>query len=90
MKASMSSLQNKSSADIESTIHRSSKSITSSNYTNSYKMSGFSYASNITTEINSRSFSNGSLVFVTDGNFQKLMTSNKNCLDITIADLIIS
>ena len=55
MKAYISSLQNKSYAAIKSTIHISSKSITSSNDTNSSEMSGFSYASNITTKSNSRS-----------------------------------
>ena len=90
MKASISSLQNNSSATIKSTIHRRSKSITSSNDTNSSEMSGFSSASTITTESNSRSSSNGSLIFGSDGNSQKLITSNETCLTITIADLIIS
>ena len=53
-------------------------------------ISGFSSASNISSESNSRSFSNGSLVFGIDGNYQKLITSNNTCLAITIADLIIS
>ena len=60
-----------SSAAIKYTIHRSSKSITPSNDTNLSEISGFSYASNITTEINSRSFSNGSLAFGIDGNSKK-------------------
>ena len=55
IEASISSLQNNSSDDIKYTIHCSSKSITLSNYTNSSEMSGFSSASNITTESNSRS-----------------------------------
>ena len=53
-------------------------------------MSGFTSASNITTESNSRSFSNGSLVFGIDGNYQKLITSNETRLTIAILDLIIS
>ena len=88
--ASITSLQNKSSAAIESTIHRSSKSITSSNDTNSSVISGFSYASNISSESKSRSFSNGSLIFGIDSNSQKLITSNDNFLTIAVADLIIS
>ena len=56
MKAYISNLQNKSSAAIKYTIHRSSKSITSSNATNLSEMSGFISASNITTESNSRGF----------------------------------
>ena len=90
IKASITSLQNKSSAAIESTIHCSSKSITSSNDTNSSEISGFTSASNITYESNSRSFSNGSLVFGIDGNDQKLFTSKETRLTITIADIIIS
>ena len=90
MKTSISSLQNKASAAIKSTIHHSSKSITSSNETNSSEISGFSYASNIITESNSRSFSNGSLVFGIDGNYQKLITSSETPLTVVIADLIIS
>ena len=88
IRASITSLQIRSSADIESTIHRSSKSITSSNDTNSSVISGFTSASNISSEINSRSFSNGSLVF--GGNSQKLIISNDTCLTIAKADLIIS
>ena len=56
MKSSISILHNKSSAAIKSTIHRRSKNITSSNDTNSYEMSGFSYASIITTDSNLRMF----------------------------------
>ena len=52
IKASITSLKNKSSADIESTIHNSSKSITSSYDTNSSVISGFTPASNITSESN--------------------------------------
>ena len=66
IKSYITSPQNKSSGAIESTTHRSSQSITSSNYTNSSEISGFTSASNTTTEINSRSFSNGSLVFGQD------------------------
>ena len=90
MKATISSLYNKSSTVIKSTIHRSSKSITSSNDTNLSEISGFSSASNITTESNSRSFSNGSPVFGIDGNYQKIITSNENRLTIAIANIIIS
>ena len=64
------SLQNKFSAVIEYTIHCIYKSITSSNDTNVSEMSAFSSASNITTESNSRSVSNGSLNFGIDGNSQ--------------------
>ena len=71
MKASISSLQIKPSAAIESTIHRSSESITSSNDTNLSEISGFRSASNITTESNSRSFSNSSLAFGIDGDSKK-------------------
>ena len=53
-------------------------------------ISGFSSASSITSESNSRSFSNGSLVFGIDGNSQKLITSNDTRLTIAVADLIIS
>ena len=42
------------------------------------------------TESSSRSFPNGSLVFVIDKNYQKLITSKDNCLNIVIAYLIIS
>ena len=90
IRASITSLQNKSSAAIESTIHRSSKSITSSNDTNSSVISGFSSASNLSSESTSRSFSNSSLIFGIDGNFQKLITSNDTRLTIAIAGLIIS
>ena len=62
VKASISSLQNKSSSSIKSTIHCSYKSITSSNDTNSYENPGFNYAPNITTESKPRSFSNDSSV----------------------------
>ena len=79
MKASISSLQNKSSADFKSNIHCSSKIITSSNHTNSSEMSGLCYASNVTTGSNSRSFSNDSLVFSIG------ITSNENRLNITIS-----
>ena len=44
IRASITSLQNKSSAAIKSAIRRSSTSITSSNYTNSSVISGFSSA----------------------------------------------
>ena len=54
-KASISSLQNKKSAFIESTTRRSSKSITSLNDTNISKILYFSYASNITTKSNAKS-----------------------------------
>ena len=90
IRASITSLQNKSSAAIKSTIHCSSKSITSSNDTNSSVIAGFYSASNISYEINSISFSNGSLVFGIDVNDQKLITSNDTRLTIAIADLIIS
>ena len=89
-KESITSLQNKSSAAIKSNIHRSSKSITSSNDTDSSKISGFTFASNITTESSSRIFPNGTLVFVIDGNYKKLITFNKTRLNISIADPIIS
>ena len=65
-------------------------SITSSNDTNSSVISGFSSEWNISSESNSRSFLNGSLIFGIDGNSQKLITSNNTCLTIVIADLIIS
>ena len=58
--------------------------------TNSSIISGFYSASNIPSESNSRSFSNGSLVFGIDGNYQKLITSNDTRLTISISDLIIS
>ena len=53
IKKSITSLNNKSSASINFTINCSSKSITSSNNTTSSLISGFSYASNITSESNS-------------------------------------
>ena len=90
IRASITSIQNKSSSALESTIHRSSKSITSSNDTYSSVISGISSASNILSESNSRSFSNGSLIFGIDGNDQKLITSNDTSLTISIADPIIS
>ena len=87
--ASITSLHNKSSAAIESTIHRSSKIITSSNDTNSSVISVFSSVSNISSKSNSRSFSNRSLIFGIDGSSQKLITSNDTRLTIAIADIII-
>ena len=48
------------------------------------------HPSNIKSESNSRSFSNGPLLFGINGNSQKLITSNDNCLTIAISDLIIS
>ena len=51
---------------------------------------GLSSASNISSESNSRSVSNDSLIFVIDGNSQKLITSNDTRLTIAIADLILS
>ena len=71
IKASISSLQNKSSAAIKLTIHSSYKSITSSNETNSSEIPGLTSALNVTTDSSSISFSNGSLVFGIDGNYQK-------------------
>ena len=68
IKASISSLHYKSSAAIESTIHHSSKIITSSNDTNISEMSTFGSASNITTESKSINVSNGSLIFGIDDN----------------------
>ena len=59
IKSSIESLHNKSYDAIKSTIHNSSKSITSSNDTNLSEISGFGSASNITTESNSRSFPTG-------------------------------
>ena len=53
-------------------------------------MWGFGYVSNITTESNWRSFSDGSLVFGNYGNSQKLITLKNNCHTIVIADLIFS
>ena len=89
IKAPISSLQDTSSSTIESTIHSSSKSITSSNDINSSEMSSFSYASNITSGINSRNVSNGSLIFGIDGSSQKSITSKDTRLTIAISDLII-
>ena len=88
--ASISSLQHMSSHAIESTIHRSSKSITSSNKTYAYEILSFKSASNIKTGSNTRNVSNGSLIFGTDENYQKSITSNETHMDIAIADLIIS
>ena len=76
IKASMSSLQNKSSSAIESTIHSSSKSITSSNHTYVSEISYFSSTSNITTGSSSINMPNISLIFGIDGNYQKPITSN--------------
>ena len=90
IRASITSLQNKSSAAIKPTIYRSSKSITSSNDTNSSVISAFSSASNLSFESTSRSVSNGTLIFGIDGNSQKLITSNDTRLTTAIADLIIS
>ena len=53
-------------------------------------MPGFSYESNITTESNSRIFSNSSPVFGIDDNDKKYITSNKTHLTIAISDHIIS
>ena len=64
--------------------------MTSSNDTNVSEISSFRFASNITPESNARSNSNGSIIFVIDDNYQKLITSNKTCLNIKIANLIIS
>ena len=90
IRVSIISLQNKSSADIKSTIHSISKSISSSNDPNSSVISGFYSASNISFESNSRSFSNGSLIFGIVGYSQKLITSNDTLITIAIEDLIIS
>ena len=90
IKASVSILRKKSSAVIESTIHCGSKSIASPNDTKVSEISSFSSASNITTESNTRSNSNGSLIFGINVNAQKPITSNKTRLTISIADLIIS
>ena len=89
IRASITCLQNKSSAAIESTTHRSSKIITSSNKINSSVISGFSSASNISSKSNSGIFPNGSLVFDIDGNSQKMITSNENRLTIATSDIII-
>ena len=72
IKSSISILQNKSSAVIESTIHYSSRSTTLSNDMNVLDISSFSAASNTTTGINARSNSNGSLIFGIDGNLSKV------------------
>ena len=56
IRASITILQNKSSAAIKYTIHHSSKSITLSNDNNSSVISGFSSASNISSESDSISF----------------------------------
>ena len=85
--ASITSLQNKSSAAIKSINNLSSKSITSSNYTNSYLISSFSSSSNISSESKPRSFSNGSLIFGIDDNYQKMITSNDTRRTIAITDL---
>ena len=81
--------KNNNNNSIECTIHRSYKSITSSNDTNISEMLTFSFASNITTERNSRNLSNGVIIFGIDGNFQKPVTSNKTHITIATADLII-
>ena len=78
-----------SSSAIESTIHRSSKSITSSNHTDVSGMSSFRSASNITTGSNPRNMSNCSLIFGIDGNNQKQMIPNGTRLTIAISDSII-
>ena len=52
-------------------------------------MSIFSSASNITTEINSRSVSNASFIFGIDGNSQRPISSNETRLTIDIYDIII-
>ena len=90
MKASITSLQNKSYAAIKFNKYCSSNIITSSNDTNASEISGFTYASNITSESNSRSFINGSLIFGIDRNSQKIITSNDTRLTIAIADINIS
>ena len=82
IKASISSLHNKSSAAIKSTIRRSSKIITSSNDTNSSEFSVFTSASNITTEITSRFFQMVHLFLV-------LMEILKNWLLPTIIILLL-
>ena len=86
--ASISILQNKSSAVIKYTIRHISKSITLSNDTKIYEMSYFISASNITTEINPIINSNDSLIFGIDSNAQKPITSNYTRLTIAIADII--
>ena len=57
IRASITSLQNKLSFTVKSTIYMSSKSITSSNDTNSSVISGFSSASNLSFESTSGSVS---------------------------------
>ena len=71
IKASISSLNNKSSDVIISTIYRSYKIITSSNDTNIFGMSSFISASNIRTESKSRRNSKCSLIFGIYGKYQK-------------------
>ena len=68
IKASISSLQKKSFADIKSTIHHSSKTITSSNDRNVSEMSHFRSASNITTGSNKKI---NPIIFGIDSNAQK-------------------
>ena len=68
IKASFSILQNNSSAIIKYTKKRSYKSATSYNNTNVSEISSFSSACNIITESNKISNSNGSLIFVVEGN----------------------
>ena len=53
-------------------------------------ISGLTSASNITSESNSRSYPNGSLVFGNNVSSQKLITSNNTHLPIAISDLIVS
>ena len=53
-------------------------------------MSDFSSESNITTGSNSRSVSNGSIIFGIDGNSQNLITSNETRFTISKSDIIIS
>ena len=53
-------------------------------------MSSFSSVSNITTEINARINSNGSLILGIYDNDQKLITSKEYRFTIAIADIIIS
>ena len=89
IKASISILHHKSSTVLESSIHSSSKSITSSNDTTVSEMLSFWSTSNIKTESNARSNSNGSLIFGSVCNYQKSITSNKTCITIAIADIII-
>ena len=88
-KSSISILQNKSSAVIDCTIHRSYKNITSSNDMRKSEISSFGTASNITTKSNKISNSIGSLILVIDGNSQKSITSNKIHITVAIANIII-